>query len=95
MIYAGKPQVQNTIQTVIGEFKVDPKAESVDLKQSPMRKVLVIDHQENPNLRRAAGNIAEVDLIASLQVTPYQLLNAHHVVFSKASIQALEEVLKK
>jgi len=59
------------------------------------RKVLVIDHQENLNLWRAARNIAEVDLIASLQVTPYQLLNAHHVLFSKAAIQALEEVLKK
>jgi glucose/arabinose dehydrogenase len=50
VIYAGKPQVQNTIQTIIGEFKVDPKAEAVDLKQSPMRKVLVIDQPyENHN----------------------------------------------
>ena len=59
------------------------------------RKVLVIDHQENTNLWRAASNMAEVNLVPSLQVTPYHLLNAHHVVFSKASIQALEEVLKK
>jgi large subunit ribosomal protein L4 len=59
------------------------------------RKVLVVDHTENANLRLAARNLAEVNLIPSLQVTPYQLLNAHHVVFSKASIQALEEVLKK
>jgi len=59
------------------------------------RKVLVIDHQENRNLWLAAQNLAEVDLIPSLQVTPYQLLNARHVVFSKAAIQALEEVLKK
>ena len=59
------------------------------------RKVLVIDNQENQNLHRAAKNMAEVNLIASLQVTPYQLLNARHVVFSKAAIQALEEVLKK
>src|SRR5215510_6012333 len=59
------------------------------------RKVLVIDHQENRNLRLATRNIAEVDLIPSLQVTPYQLLNARHVVFSKSAIQALEEVLKK
>ena len=59
------------------------------------RKVLVIDNQENQNLLRAAKNMAEVNLIPSLQVTPYQLLNARHVVFSKAAIQALEEVLKK
>ena len=59
------------------------------------RKVLVIDNQANENLWRAARNIEEVDLIPSLQVTPYHLLNARHVVFSKAAIQALEEVLKK
>jgi large subunit ribosomal protein L4 len=59
------------------------------------RKVLVVDHQENPNLQLAARNLDDVFLIANLQVTPYQLLNARHVVFSKASIQALEEALKK
>ena len=59
------------------------------------RKVLVVDHLTNKNLWLAARNIAEVDLIPSLQVTPYHLLNAHHVVFSKAAIEALEEVLKK
>ena len=59
------------------------------------RKILVIDNQDSPNLRRAASSIAEVDLIPGLQVTPYQLLNARHVVFSKSAIQALEEVLKK
>ena len=59
------------------------------------RKVLVIDHTDNSNLRLAARNMSEVNLIPSLQVTPYHLLNANHVVFSKASIQALEEVLKK
>jgi ribosomal protein L4 len=57
--------------------------------------VLVIDHQENLNLSLASRNAPEVELIRSLQVTPYQLLNAGPVVFSKASIQALEEVLKK
>jgi len=59
------------------------------------RKVLVVDNQANENLWRAARNIEEVNLVPSLQVTPYHLLNAHHVVFSKSAIQALEEVLKK
>ena len=65
------------------------------LKLGFQRKVLVIDHQENRNLWLATHNMAEVDLIPSLQITPYHLLNARHVVFSKAAIQALEEVLKK
>jgi len=59
------------------------------------RKVLVIDHQQNPNLRLAARNLSDVQLLPNLQVTPYHILNAKHVVFSKAAIQALQEVLAK
>ena len=59
------------------------------------RKILMIDHQKNPNLSLTARNLSEVNLVPSLQITPYQVLNASHVVFSKAAIQAIEEVLKK
>ena len=59
------------------------------------RKILVVDHQENLNLSLATRNLSDVRLIPNLQVTPYQILNARHVVFTKAAIQALEEVLKK
>ena len=72
------------------------KAFSLALKGLGLsRKILVVDHQDNPNLKLAARNLSDVNLIASLQVTPYQVLNATHVVFSKAAIQAIEEVLKK
>jgi large subunit ribosomal protein L4 len=59
------------------------------------RKVLLIDHQENPNLWLAARNLSEVQLLANLQVTPYHVLNAKHVVFTKAAIEALQEVLTR
>src|SRR5881397_1252797 len=59
------------------------------------RKVLLVDHRENQNLLLAARNLSDVQLLVNLQVTPYHLLNAKHVVFSKAAIQALEEVLTK
>jgi large subunit ribosomal protein L4 len=59
------------------------------------RKVLLIDHQENPNLWLAARNLSDVQLLPNLQVTPYHVLNAKHVVFSKAAIEALQEVLAK
>ena len=59
------------------------------------RKVLLVDNKENVNLTLAARNIDEVQLLGNLQVTPYHLLNAKHVVFSKAAIQALQEVLAK
>jgi large subunit ribosomal protein L4 len=60
-----------------------------------VRKVLIVDHQDNENLLRASRNLEEVELIPNLQVTPYHVLNAHHVVFSKAAIQALQEVLTR
>jgi large subunit ribosomal protein L4 len=59
------------------------------------RKVLLVDHQENPNLFLAARNLSEVQLLPNLQITPYHILNARHVVFTKAAIQALQEVLAK
>ena len=59
------------------------------------RKVLLIDHEENPNLRLAARNLNDVQLLPNLQLTPYHVLNARHVVFSKAAIQKLQEVLTK
>ena len=59
------------------------------------RKVLLVDHQENPNLWLAARNLSDVQLLANLQLTPYHVLNARHVVFSKAAIEALQEVLSK
>ena len=59
------------------------------------RKVLLVDHQENPNLWLASRNLNDVQLLPSLQVTPYHVLNANHVVFTKAAIEALQEVLTK
>lgn len=59
------------------------------------RKILVIDNSENPKLWMAARNLSEVQLIPHLQVTPYHVLNARHVVFTRAAIQALQEVLSK
>ena len=40
-----------------------------------------MDHQENPNLWLAARNLSDVQLLPNLQVTPYHVLNANHVVF--------------
>jgi len=59
------------------------------------RKILLVDHQENPNLWLAARNLSDVHLLPNLQVTPYHVLNANHVVFTKAAIEALQEVLTK
>jgi large subunit ribosomal protein L4 len=59
------------------------------------RKVLLVDDSGNSNLALASRNLPEVSLIANLGVTPYQVLDAHHVVFTKAALQGLEGVLSK
>jgi len=76
----------------LDNHRTKPFAESLG-KLGFGRKVLLIDPSENPNLNLASRNLAEVSLIPSLQVTPYHLLNARHVVLTKAAIQGLEEVL--
>ena len=73
--------------------KTKPLAKALSGIGGP-RKVLVVDREINPNLLLASRNIEEV-LLINLQVTPYHLLNARHVVFSKAAIEALQEVLAK
>ena len=45
----------------------------------------MIDHQDNPNLLLAARNLSDVQLLPNLQFTPYHVLNAKHVVFTKAA----------
>lgn len=59
------------------------------------RKILIVDHQDNPHLDLASRNLSEVQFIPNLQVTPYHILNARYVLFSKAAIIALQEVLSK
>jgi large subunit ribosomal protein L4 len=92
-------KLQDNELSVIDTFELDShktKALAQALgKLGFSRKVLVVDNQANANVQLAARNMEEVSLIPNLQVTPYQLLNARHVVFSKSAIQALQEVLKK
>jgi large subunit ribosomal protein L4 len=85
----------NVIDTFsLEDHKTKPFAQAL-AKLGFDRKVLIVDNQENLNLWLAARNLGEVQLLGNLQVTPYHLLNAKHVVFSKAAIEALQEVLAK
>ena len=85
--------------TVIDAFSLDShKTKAFAQALSKMgfdRKVLLVDHQENPNLRLASRNLDDVQLVPNLQVTPYHVLNARHIVFTRAAIEALQEVLSK
>ena len=88
-----------------GELKVvqsfalaDPKSKSVrtalDKLEAGVKKVLLVDHGENRNLALGARNLAGVTLIASREVTTYDLLAHQHVVLSEAAARKLSEGLK-
>jgi large subunit ribosomal protein L4 len=59
------------------------------------RKVLLVDDAANSNLVLAARNLPEVSLLTNLSLTPYQVLDAHSVVFTRAAVEGLERVLAK
>jgi large subunit ribosomal protein L4 len=59
------------------------------------RKVLLVDDAASRNLMLASRNLPEVSLLTNLGITPYQVLDAHHLVFTKAAIQGLSEVLTR
>jgi large subunit ribosomal protein L4 len=85
----------NVIDTfTLENHKTKPFAQAL-AKLGFDRKVLLVDNKSNVNLVLAARNMSEFELLGNLQITPYHLLNATHVVFSRAAIQALQEVLTK
>lgn len=88
-----------------GELKVvqsfalaGPKSKSVrtalDKLEAGVKKVLLVDHGENRNLALGARNLAGVTLVASREVTTYDLLAHQHVVLSEAAARKLSEGLK-
>jgi large subunit ribosomal protein L4 len=92
-------KLRDSSLSVIDGFNLDshrtkPFSESLR-KLGFTRKVLIVDHSDNPNLRLASRNLAEVTLVTNLGITPYHLLNAKKVVFTKAAIQGLQEVLSR
>jgi len=59
------------------------------------RKVLVAVDEKTPELIRATNNIQNVLLISTKYLSVYHILNADHIVLSKASIPTLKSWLVK
>ena len=57
------------------------------------KKLLIVEAGGNDNLTRASGNLAQVKLVSNREVNVYDLLNHNHILFSKMSIQKLQEAL--
>lgn len=56
-------------------------------------KVLLVDNGANRNLELSSRNIPGVQLVASHEVHPYDLLNAKTIIFSKATAKKCSEAL--
>ncbi|PYV93494.1 MAG: 50S ribosomal protein L4 [Acidobacteria bacterium] len=57
------------------------------------KKLLIVEAGGNNNLTRASGNLAQVKLVSNREVNVYDLLNHDQILFSKTSIQKLQEAL--
>jgi large subunit ribosomal protein L4 len=88
-----------------GELKVVHSFALADHKTKTMRaalnkleagakKVLVVDNGENRNLALSARNLEGVTLVASREVTAYDLLGHHRVLLSADAAQKLSEALQ-
>jgi large subunit ribosomal protein L4 len=82
---------------VVNEFAFqDHKSKGVRSaldKLEAKKSVLVIDHGENKNLTLGTRNLAGVTLMATRQVTVYELLKHHKVLLSQAAAAKLSEAL--
>jgi large subunit ribosomal protein L4 len=86
-----------------GELKVvdafsfqDPKSKAVRsalTKLEATKTVLVVDNGENRNLTLGTRNLAGVKLVASREVTVYELLKHEKVILSQAAASKLSEAL--
>ena len=83
--------------TVVDEFSLQnhkskelrKRLDAIELN----KKLLIVATGENTNLDRASGNLVKVKLVSSRELNVYDLLNHEQVLFSKASIQKLQEAL--
>jgi large subunit ribosomal protein L4 len=57
------------------------------------QKTLIVDSHENHNLGLASNNLPNVKLVESREINVYDALNYQELVFSKAAIQELEQLL--
>jgi len=62
-------------------------------KLEATRKVLIVDNDDNRNLELGTRNLEGVMLVASREVTVYDLLGARRVLLSKAAAERLSATL--
>jgi len=62
--------------------------------EAGVKKVLLVDNEDNRNLALGTRNLEGVTLVASREVTTYDLLGHQHVLLSEAAAKKLSEALR-
>ena len=82
---------------VVNEFSIaDHKSKSVAAALKTIeggRKVLLVDNSASRNLELGARNLAGVKLVATKDVTAYDLLNSDSIILSQIAVQKLSDAL--
>ncbi len=78
----------------LADHKSKTMRTALDKLESGIRKVLLVENDENRNLELGSRNLDGVTLVASRAVTTYDLLGHQHVLLSEAAAKKLSEALK-
>jgi large subunit ribosomal protein L4 len=78
----------------LADHKSKTMRAALDKLESGIRKVLLVDNDENRNLELGSRNLEGVTLVASRAVTTYDLLGHQHVLLSEAAAKKLSEALR-
>jgi large subunit ribosomal protein L4 len=85
------------LRIVEGFTLADHKTKNFQAKLSKLNAantVLLVENAENRNLTLSSSNLPGVKLVASKDVTTYDLLKHKNVLLSKAAAEKLSEALK-
>ena len=91
------PMTQSTWLKIKGDRRIGLMVgRSVSVKQSldklGLANALIIDGREvNANFARAARNIPNIDVLPVQGINVYDILRRHHLVLTKAAVEALQE----
>ena len=56
---------------------------------------LIVGHSDDPNLRRASRNVAQVELTTGEDLNTYQVLRSDKVVFTRSAFETVAERLSQ
>ncbi|MGE5568699.1 MAG: 50S ribosomal protein L4 [Rhodospirillales bacterium] len=78
----------------LADHKTKTMRAALDKLEAGGRKVLLVDNDENRNLELGSRNLQGVTLVASREVTTYDLLGHQRVLLSEAAAKKLSEALR-